>query len=177
MKVPLLILGFLARRGPLHGYRIKKLIAERAAENVRALRREDGADGEENRESAGIVALAFQPIDAFEVAGRYGVFDDGRRGEQDEILDHRYLAGFNVMFWEYLTFSFEYRHSKYEREADSRAAKTGGTLMHRLLIEDDRKIALVVQTGLKEDGFAVDHVNNGEDGLHLLPAGENRQKL
>lgn len=36
-----------------------------------------------------------------------------------------------------------------------------------LLIEDDKKIALFVKTGLKEAGFAVDHVVNGDDGLHL----------
>jgi len=36
-----------------------------------------------------------------------------------------------------------------------------------LLIEDDQKIALFVKTGLKEAGFAVDHVIDGEDGLHL----------
>ena len=39
--------------------------------------------------------------------------------------------------------------------------------MRLLLVEDDQKIALFVKTGLKEAGFAVDHVSNGEDGLHL----------
>ena len=39
--------------------------------------------------------------------------------------------------------------------------------MRLLLIEDDQKIALFVKTGLKEAGYAVDHVINGEDGLHL----------
>jgi two-component system OmpR family response regulator len=39
--------------------------------------------------------------------------------------------------------------------------------MRLLLIEDDKKIALFVKTGLKETGFAVDHVTDGEDGLHL----------
>jgi two-component system OmpR family response regulator len=39
--------------------------------------------------------------------------------------------------------------------------------MRLLLIEDDKKIALFVKTGLKEAGFAVDHVVDGEDGLHL----------
>ncbi|MBN2078947.1 MAG: PadR family transcriptional regulator [Spirochaetes bacterium] len=32
MKVPLYILGFLERHGPLHGYMLKKLIAERVAD-------------------------------------------------------------------------------------------------------------------------------------------------
>ena len=39
--------------------------------------------------------------------------------------------------------------------------------MRLLLVEDDQKIALFVKTGLKEAGFAVDHVSDGEDGLHL----------
>jgi two-component system OmpR family response regulator len=39
--------------------------------------------------------------------------------------------------------------------------------MRLLLIEDDQKIALFVKTGLKEAGYAVDHVIDGEDGLHL----------
>ncbi len=39
--------------------------------------------------------------------------------------------------------------------------------MRLLLVEDDAKIALFVKRGLKEAGFAVDHVDNGEDGLHF----------
>ena len=39
--------------------------------------------------------------------------------------------------------------------------------MRLLLVEDDPKIALFVKTGLKEAGFAVDHADDGEDGLHL----------
>jgi two-component system OmpR family response regulator len=38
--------------------------------------------------------------------------------------------------------------------------------MRLLLIEDDKKIALFVKTGLKEAGFIVDHADNGPDGLH-----------
>jgi len=41
------------------------------------------------------------------------------------------------------------------------------TAVRLLLIEDDKKIALFVKTGLKEAGFAVDHVVDGRDGLHL----------
>jgi two-component system, OmpR family, response regulator len=37
-----------------------------------------------------------------------------------------------------------------------------------LLIEDDRKIARFVKTGLREAGFFVDHAVDGEDGLHYL---------
>ena len=39
--------------------------------------------------------------------------------------------------------------------------------MRLLLIEDDHKIAIFVKAGLKETGFAVDHVIDGEDGMHL----------
>lgn len=39
--------------------------------------------------------------------------------------------------------------------------------MRLLLVEDDKKIALFVQNGLREAGFAVDHMTNGEDGLHM----------
>ena len=39
--------------------------------------------------------------------------------------------------------------------------------MRLLLVEDDEKIALFVKQGLKQEGFAVDHAGNGEDGLHL----------
>jgi len=39
--------------------------------------------------------------------------------------------------------------------------------MRLLLVEDDKKIALFIKNGLKEEGFAVDHAEDGEDGLHL----------
>jgi two-component system, OmpR family, response regulator len=37
--------------------------------------------------------------------------------------------------------------------------------MRILVVEDDRKIASFVVNGLKQSGFAVDHADNGEDGL------------
>jgi len=40
--------------------------------------------------------------------------------------------------------------------------------MRLILVEDDEKIALFVRNGLREAGFAVDQVANGEDGLHML---------
>ena len=40
--------------------------------------------------------------------------------------------------------------------------------MRLILVEDDEKIALFIRNGLREAGFAVDHVANGEDGLHML---------
>ena len=39
--------------------------------------------------------------------------------------------------------------------------------MRILLVEDDQKIASFILKGLKSEGFAVDHADNGEDGLHL----------
>lgn len=36
-----------------------------------------------------------------------------------------------------------------------------------LVVEDDKKIATFVAKGLEQSGFAVDHSDNGEDGLHL----------
>jgi two-component system OmpR family response regulator len=39
--------------------------------------------------------------------------------------------------------------------------------MRILVVEDDKKIASFIVKGLKENSFAVDHVANGEDGLHL----------
>jgi len=39
--------------------------------------------------------------------------------------------------------------------------------MRLLLIEDDEKIALFIRQGLKQEGFAVDHAPDGEEGLHL----------
>ncbi len=39
--------------------------------------------------------------------------------------------------------------------------------MKLLLIEDDRKIASFIIKGMKENGFVVDHCENGTDGLEL----------
>ena len=40
--------------------------------------------------------------------------------------------------------------------------------MRLLLVEDDREIASYITKGLKEAGFAIDHAEDGEDGLHLV---------
>lgn len=39
--------------------------------------------------------------------------------------------------------------------------------MRILVVEDDNMIASFVVKGLKQEGFAVDHASNAEDGLHL----------
>jgi two-component system OmpR family response regulator len=43
----------------------------------------------------------------------------------------------------------------------------GFTAMRILLVEDDLKIASFVVKGLKQAGFAVDHAQDGEKGLHM----------
>ncbi len=43
--------------------------------------------------------------------------------------------------------------------------------MRVLIIEDDKKIASFITRGLKQAGFAVDHADNGEDGLRALLEG------
>ncbi len=40
--------------------------------------------------------------------------------------------------------------------------------MRILVVEDDRKIASFIVKGLQQAGFAVDHTENGEDGLDLV---------
>lgn len=92
------------------------------AEFITALEREKGANGEENKENAWFVALAFQPFEKLELATRYEDFDDDVSGDQDEILDYRYSAGLNYSFSDFNIFSFEYRHSKFEKENGSHAA-------------------------------------------------------
>jgi len=39
--------------------------------------------------------------------------------------------------------------------------------MRVLVVEDDKKIAEFVMSGLKQAGFVVDHASDGEEGLHL----------
>jgi two-component system, OmpR family, response regulator len=43
--------------------------------------------------------------------------------------------------------------------------------MRLLVIEDDKKIASFIVKGLKQSGFAVDHAEDGEEGLHLALGG------
>ncbi|UCF90729.1 MAG: LbtU family siderophore porin [Desulfobacterales bacterium] len=104
-------------------------------EFITALAREKGEDDEENKESAWFVALAFQPLKALELATRYEAFYDDRHGDQDEILDDRFLAGFNYSFCDFFTFSFEYRHSVFEKEKDSNAADEQNEFRFQLALE------------------------------------------
>ncbi|MGD8992466.1 MAG: hypothetical protein PVI00_13500 [Desulfobacterales bacterium] len=97
------------------------------AEYITALERELGENEEENKESAGFVGLAFEPMDSLLLATRYEAFWDDTRGGQDEVLDYRIIGGFSYSLLELLDvffltearLMFEYRYSRYEKEADS----------------------------------------------------------
>jgi len=39
--------------------------------------------------------------------------------------------------------------------------------MRILIVEDDKQTAQFISKGLRQEGFAVDHASDGEDGLHL----------
>lgn len=39
--------------------------------------------------------------------------------------------------------------------------------MRILIVEDDSQTARFISKGLRQEGFAVDHASDGEDGLHL----------
>jgi hypothetical protein len=105
------------------------------AEYITALEREKGDDGFENKENAWFVALTYQPTQKLELATRYEKFNDDRSGDQDEILDDRYLAGFNYSFLGFATFSFEYRHSRFEKERGSIAADSQNEFRCQLALE------------------------------------------
>ena len=105
------------------------------AEYITAISREKSADGDENLESAGFVGLVFQPWELLELVTRYEFFDDDRKGQQDEILNHRYVCGFNLYPFEYTTLSFEYRYNDYEKEAGSEAASNQKEVFVQLAFE------------------------------------------
>ena len=112
------------------------------AEYITALEREKGANGAENKESAGVVGIAFDVLDSLQLATRYGVFDDDTPGDQDEVLDYQIVAGFNfslldVVNFSYLTdalLSFEYRYSHYEKEKGSDATNSQNMFVFQLAL-------------------------------------------
>jgi hypothetical protein len=112
------------------------------AEYIAALRREKGENGEHNKESAGVVGLAFDITNFLELATRYAFFNDDNPGDQDEVLDYRICAGFNYSlldlanfsFLEMAILSFEYRFSKYEKENDSNAANSQNMFQFQLTL-------------------------------------------
>jgi hypothetical protein len=103
-------------------------------EYITALEREKGENGEENKDSAWVVGLAFRPLESvpLEFATRYEDFDDDQSGDQDEVLDYRYVAGFSYKFLKWATFFFEYDYLKYEKESGSDAADHVNSLHFRI---------------------------------------------
>jgi hypothetical protein len=103
-------------------------------EYITALQREKGDNGKENKESAWVAGLAFRPSESVpvEFVVRYEDFDDDVKGNQDEILDDRYVAGFSYQFLEWATFFFEYDYLNYEKESDSDAADHAYELHFRI---------------------------------------------
>jgi hypothetical protein len=89
------------------------------AEWIAALTREAGENEMENKESAWIVGLAFELTEAVELAARHERFEDDNSGEQDEVLDYRWVAGGNYQFSDWVTLALEYRYSRFEKEPDS----------------------------------------------------------
>jgi hypothetical protein len=112
------------------------------AEYITALEREKGENEEENKESAGVVGVAFDLLDSLQLATRYEVFRDDTRGDQDEVLDYRIVAGFNysLLGWTNFSFlneavlSFEYRYSKYEKETGSEATNSQNMFQFQLAL-------------------------------------------
>jgi hypothetical protein len=112
------------------------------AEYIAAMKREKGENGEQNKESAAVVSLAFDVSDSLKLAMRYAFFNDDNPGDQGEVLDYRICAGFNYSlldlvnfsFLEMATLSFEYRFSKYEKENDSNAANSQNMFQFQLTL-------------------------------------------
>ncbi len=103
-------------------------------EYITGLQREDGDNGEENKESALVAGLAFRPSETvpLELVVRYEDFDNDQQGNQDEMLDDRYVAGFSYKFLEWATFFFEYNYLNYEKERGSDAADHVNTFHFRI---------------------------------------------
>jgi hypothetical protein len=112
------------------------------AEYITALTREEGENEAENKESAGVVGLAFEPLESMQLATRYEVFSDDNPGDQDEVLDYRFVAGFNYSLLEWVdvsfltdaTILFEYRYSKFEKEEDTEATNSQNMFMFQLVL-------------------------------------------
>jgi hypothetical protein len=113
------------------------------AEYITALEREKGDNEEENKESATIVGLAFEPLESLLLASRYEVFRDDTRGDQDEVLDYRIVAGFSYSFLDLIDIFFlteaalllEYRCSKFEKEDGSEATNSQNMYQLQMVFE------------------------------------------
>ncbi|MGD8944734.1 MAG: hypothetical protein PVJ37_15825, partial [Desulfobacterales bacterium] len=87
--------------------------------------------------------LAFEPLDSLLLATRYEAYWDDTRGDQDEVLDYRIIAGFSYSLLElidvfFLTdakLMFEYRYSRFEKEADSEATNSQNMYQVQLVFQ------------------------------------------
>lgn len=112
-------------------------------EFITALTRENGENGKENKERAGVVGLAVDVFDGIQAAVRYDRFWDDTQPDRDEVLKDRTAAGFNIFLKEYftlpfmdeVTLSFEYRSSRFERELESEAAASEDRVQFQLTLQ------------------------------------------
>ncbi len=104
-------------------------------EYITALKSEKGADGEENKETAWFVSLAFLPPEPLEFTACYEDFDNGRSGDQDGVLDNLLGGGANCSFWGYAAISVEYRGSEFETRNGGNAEDWINEFLVRLALE------------------------------------------
>ncbi|MEA1935868.1 MAG: porin, partial [Thermodesulfobacteriota bacterium] len=109
------------------------------AEYIKALKREKGANGIENKESAWFGAIALQVIDPLEIALRYEGYDDDITGDQDGNLENAYSIGANYTLFEKDNFAttlmLQYRRVNLEKAAGSTVDDTIDEVFARVAIE------------------------------------------
>lgn len=104
-------------------------------EYITALTREDGENEEENLERAWFVGLSCEPFEDLEIAARYESLDDDNDEDQTEVVDYRWLAGFNYDLTDYTTLSVEYRYTDYESDPEDEAVGHQNEVVIQLALE------------------------------------------
>jgi opacity protein-like surface antigen len=104
-------------------------------EYITALTRERGDNGDENLENAWFVGLSWEPWEVFEIATRYEHFDADNPADQEEVVDYRWLAGFNYALTDYTILSVEYRYTNFEQASDGKAAASQNELILQIALE------------------------------------------
>jgi len=109
-------------------------------EYIGALKRENHyTDNIEYKEAAWFGSIGFQVMDTLIAAVRYENFDDGKKGNQAEHMDHRYSVGAMITLFEQDTVACyllgEYRKTQFEHEAGAIADKDCNEFMVRLALE------------------------------------------
>ena len=123
--------------GSVH-WEIAKFIID--GEYIGALNREKHyTDDTEYKEAAWFASIGFQVIDPLIFSVRYEDFDDGKSGNQDEHMDHRYSFGVTYTLFKQDTFVCnllgEYRKTEFEHEAGSSADRDLNEFFVRLSLE------------------------------------------